>query len=149
MTHGEPTVLLLSESQRDQIAREASTAYPNECCGIIFGAQTAGKRQISSLQAVGNSFDQAERFHRFSISPRDLMDAERRAAERGEMVLGFYHSHPDHPAEPSEFDRAQAWPFYSYVIITVQNARAGEMKCWQLDEQSQQFTRQDIGVVGR
>lgn len=144
-----PTILLLSESQRKQIEREALAAYPNECCGIMFGLQTAGERRISLLHAVDNAFEHVERFHRFSISPKDLMAAEESAAEREEMVLGFYHSHPDQSAEPSEIDRTHAWEFYSYVIISVQNAQPGEMKCWQLDEQSQQFRREEISVVRR
>ena len=140
-------VLHLTESQRDHIQREAIATYPNECCGIIFGTQRHDRRDVTLLQPASNDFDESERSHRFSISPRDLMEAERLAAQRDELVLGFYHSHPNHPAEPSQFDRAHAWPFYSYVIISVSNRQPREMKCWQFDEQSQQFTTQEISVV--
>ena len=143
----EIATLVLADSQRAQIEREAMAAYPNECCGIIFGTQRDGQRHVTLLQRVQNDFETGERYHRFSISPKNLMDAEKLAADRHELVLGFYHSHPDHPAKPSEFDREHAWPFYSYVIISVARSLAGEIKCWQLDEQSQQFELQDIHVT--
>jgi len=142
-------VLHLTASQRDQIQREAISIYPNECCGIIVGIQSGDRRDVSLLQPADNSFDEGEQFHRFSISPKSLIDAERFAAERGELILGFYHSHPDHPAKPSEFDRANAWPFYSYVIISVIDGRPAEMKCWKFDEQSQQFEQHEISVTSR
>jgi proteasome lid subunit RPN8/RPN11 len=139
-------VLVLTESQRRQIEREASAVYPNECCGIIYGADRGGERVISTLEAVPNVFDEVERYHRFSISPKQLMDAERRAASRGELVIGFYHSHPDHPARPSEYDREHGWPFYSYVIIAVAKGSPHKMTSWLLSEQTEQFDEQTISV---
>jgi proteasome lid subunit RPN8/RPN11 len=139
--------LALNESQRAQIEREALAAYPNECCGIIFGTQGDGVRHVNLLQHVANDFETSEQFHRFSIAPKHLIDAENLASERNELVLGFYHSHPDHPANPSEFDRQHAWPFYSYVIVSVTKLSAGEMKCWQLNEQSQQFDVQELRII--
>jgi proteasome lid subunit RPN8/RPN11 len=75
------------------------------------------------------------------------MQAERSAGGRGELVLGFYHSHPDHPARPSEYDRAHAWPFYSYVIVAVAKRAAGEMTSWQLDEVTEQFAPQILIIA--
>jgi proteasome lid subunit RPN8/RPN11 len=72
------------------------------------------------------------------------MAAERDAAKRGELVLGFYHSHPDHPARPSEYDRTHAWPFYSYIIVSIAGRDAVDMTSWLLDDQGGTFTRQDI-----
>ena len=139
-------VLMLTESQRQQIEREAATAYPNECCGIMYGKDAAGQRIVSTLEAVPNVFDEVERYHRFSISPKQLMDAERRAASRGELVIGFYHSHPDHPARPSEYDREHGWPFYSYVIIAVAKGMPDKMTSWLLSEQTEQFQEQTISI---
>lgn len=141
--------LVFSDVQADQIAREAAAAYPNECCGIIFGREKGGERLVARLEAVPNAFDPSERYHRFSISPKQLMDADRAAGERNELVLGFYHSHPDHPAQPSEYDREHAWPFYSYVIIAVSSGQPGEMKSWQLNEASEQFDWQGLAVYTR
>lgn len=127
--------------------QEAAAAYPNECCGIIYGVDRGNERVVSSLESVANVFDEVERYHRFSISPQQLMDADRRAGARKELVIGFYHSHPDHPARPSEYDREHGWPFYSYIIINVAKGVPGEMTSWLLNDQTEQFERQEI-VIG-
>jgi proteasome lid subunit RPN8/RPN11 len=136
--------LLLPARFARQIEREGADAYPNECCGILFGHDTSDERVVERIEAVANAFDPAERYHRFSISPKQLMDAEKRAAAEGRLVLGFYHSHPDAPARPSEYDRAHAWPFYSYVIVSVANGQVVDMTSWVLDEQSETFSPQDV-----
>jgi proteasome lid subunit RPN8/RPN11 len=101
---------------------------------------------VERLEAVKNNFDAGERYHRFSISPQTLMRAEKSAAERGQMVLGFYHSHPDHPARPSEYDREHGWPFYSYVIVSIMARKPAAMTCWVLNEQTEQFDEQEIAT---
>jgi proteasome lid subunit RPN8/RPN11 len=141
-----PGMLVLAEAMYRQIEREGAKAYPNECCGILYGHDEGGQRRVTALQAVPNVFDEQERYHRFSISPKQLMEAEKQAGDRGELVLGFYHSHPDHPARPSEYDRTHAWPFYSYVIVNVAKGDPGEMTSWVLDESTEQFERQEIST---
>jgi proteasome lid subunit RPN8/RPN11 len=148
MTAGAIEPLLLTREQDAQIRREAAEIYPNECCGIIYGTLKDGRRHVTTLEPVDNVFDEQERYHRFSISGKQLMQAERVAGERGELVLGFYHSHPDHPARPSEYDRQHAWPFYSYVIVAVAKREPRDMTSWQLNEQSEQFEEQTINIVG-
>lgn len=127
-----------------QIEREGSAAYPNECCGIMYGTDTKAGRQVDSIEAVPNVYDEVERYHRFSISPQQLMAAEKKAGEQGKLVLGFYHSHPDHPARPSETDRIHAWPFYSYVIVAITKREPTDITSWLLDEVTETFSRQDI-----
>ncbi|HLL88072.1 MAG TPA: M67 family metallopeptidase [Tepidisphaeraceae bacterium] len=136
--------LVLTAAQRTQIGSEGAAAYPNECCGIIYGRDVDGRRLVSTLEPVANAFEAGEQYHRFSISPKQLMDAEAMAGDRGELVLGFYHSHPDHPARPSEYDRTHAWPFYSYVIVAIAKREPGEMTSWLLDERTEQFNPQPI-----
>lgn len=138
--------LRLTPGQDAQIRAEGAAAYPNECCGIIYGVEQDGERRVTVLQPVANVFDAEERYHRFSISGQQLMQAERTAGERNELVVGFYHSHPDHPARPSEYDRQHAWPFYSYVIVAVAKGRAAEMTSWQLNEITEAFDAQAISV---
>ena len=127
-----------------QIEQEGSKHYPNECCGIMYGRDTSQGRIVERLEAVANVFDEKEKYHRFSISPQELMVAERTASDEGRLVLGFYHSHPDHPARPSEYDREHAWPFYSYVIVSIASGSAVDMTSWVLDEHTETFNRQDI-----
>lgn len=136
--------LLLPAQLARQIDREGSNIYPNECCGIMYGRDTAQGRLVEKLEAVPNVFDEAERYHRFSISPKQLMDAEKKAGDAGQLVLGFYHSHPDHPARPSETDRQHAWPFYSYIIVAISKGSPVDMTSWLLDEATETFSRQDI-----
>lgn len=139
--------LLLTAEQRRQIETEGEAAYPNECCGIIYGRDEKDvgeiRRVVDKLEAVRNEFESGEQYHRFLITPATLLQAEKRCTG-GLLVLGFYHSHPDHPARPSEYDREHAWPFYSYVIVAIQKREAKDMTCWVLDESTEQFVSQEI-----
>jgi proteasome lid subunit RPN8/RPN11 len=132
-----------------QIRDEGAAAYPKECCGILFGRDvtTDGvtRRIVESLGPVRNEFETGEQYHRFLITPAALMKAEKACSE-GLMVLGFYHSHPDHPARPSEYDREHGWPFYSYVIVAIATREPKLMTCWVLDEKTEQFKEQAISV---
>jgi proteasome lid subunit RPN8/RPN11 len=136
--------LILPGSFARQIEREGSQHYPDECCGIMYGRDAKEGRIVERIEAVANVFDETETYHRFSISPQELMVAERKASDEGRLVLGFYHSHPDHPARPSEYDRQHAWPFYSYVIVAIAKRDAVDMTSWILDDKTETFGRQDI-----
>ena len=130
-----------------QIEQDGVRAYPAECCGIIFGRDEPSYRVVERVRPTANVFDAAERGHRFSIDPLELMRAERDAADAGLLVIGFYHSHPDHPARPSEFDRSRAWPFYSYVIVSIRSREAVDMTSWVLDDARDAFQQQEIAEV--
>jgi proteasome lid subunit RPN8/RPN11 len=140
--------LVLTASQVSQIEQEGSAAYPNECCGIMIGRDLSDgaciRRIVERLEPMQNIFDPQQRRRRFAVDPLALMKAEKSAADAGQLVLGFYHSHPDHPARPSEFDREHAWPFYSYVIVAIGQDKPLDMTSWVLDDQTQTFSRQDI-----
>jgi proteasome lid subunit RPN8/RPN11 len=137
--------LNLTPAQRERIESAAEAAYPNECCGIIYGTEntTDGRsgRFVDELEPADNDFPADQQHHRFAISPAKLMLAEKKC-RGGRLVLGFYHSHPDHPAEPSEYDRSHAWPFYSYVIVAVRSGTAAELTSWMLDENTGTFQPQ-------
>ena len=136
--------LVLPAELARAIEREGSAAYPNECCGILFGRDVDGERRVERLEPVVNAFEAGEQYHRFSIEPKDLMRAEKSAADAGQLVVGFYHSHPDHPARPSETDRQAAWPFYSYVIVSITKGEPLDMTSWLLDESTERFAKQEI-----
>jgi proteasome lid subunit RPN8/RPN11 len=140
--------LILTPEQIGQIEREGAAAYPNECCGAMLGRDVADdsgvRRVVARLAPLSNSFAADEQYHRFSLDPRELMQLEKGAAEAGLAVLGFYHSHPNHPARPSETDRRHAWPFYSYVIVAIANRQPIDLTSWQLDESTEQFKPEEI-----
>jgi proteasome lid subunit RPN8/RPN11 len=140
--------LVLTADQISQIQQEGCQAYPNECCGAMLGKDVVEgeetRRTVQRLEPLRNAFVDSEQFHRFSLDARDLMRLEKMAGEAGLYVLGFYHSHPDHPARPSEYDRQHAWPFYSYVIVAIEKRKPVDLTSWQLDEATEQFRKEEI-----
>ena len=145
--------LVLTPEQVAQIEREGVAAYPNECCGAMLGRdisspqtqlQPQPRRIVQRLEPLVNSYSADEQYHRFSLDPRELMQLEKIAGEAGLAVLGFYHSHPDHPARPSETDRQHAWPYYSYVIVAIAKREAVDLTSWLLDEATEQFKAEEI-----
>ncbi|HZK80005.1 MAG TPA: M67 family metallopeptidase [Humisphaera sp.] len=140
--------LVLSDSLRRQIEREGVGAYPNECCGILIGRDVMQNgrsvRIVDRLEPGRNAFEADEQYHRFSIDPLQQLKAERTAEKEGLAVLGYYHSHPDHPARPSEYDRVHAWPYYSYVIVAVEKGSPAAMTSWVLDDVTETFSEQKI-----
>ncbi len=136
--------LVLSAELRRQIEEEGVAAYPNECCGILIGSDQ--ERKVDRIVAMANAFDPQERYHRFSIDPLLLASTEESAAAEGKAVIGFYHSHPDHPARPSEYDRTHVppWNFYSHIIVAIEKKRPAAMTCWVFNEETEQFDEQQI-----
>lgn len=124
----------ISEKSLAQIKQEAEKAYPNECCGIILGSVNDSNKYTEKILACTNSTADIEQYHRFVITPEDMLNAERLARYEKLDIIGFYHSHPDCIAVPSEYDRSHALPVYSYIIVSVNNGRAEECTSWVLDK---------------
>ncbi|MBI5058766.1 M67 family metallopeptidase [candidate division KSB1 bacterium] len=125
------------------IGREAEHGYPDEVCGFLYGRDGGDTREIQRVVPVVNE-QHFNRARRFLITPDQFRHAESRAHEFGLDLLGFYHSHPDHPAIPSEFDREHALPFYSYVIISVRSGRSAELRSWLLLEDRSGYAEETI-----
>jgi proteasome lid subunit RPN8/RPN11 len=123
------------------IRRHAAEAYPNECCGALI----VRDQVVEEAFALPNTTDEGPR-RRFLVAPSDYREAERRAASLGGELGGFYHSHPDHPAQPSEYDRAHAWPNLSYVIVSVAGGEQREMFSWRLRDDRAAFDPEAIDV---
>jgi proteasome lid subunit RPN8/RPN11 len=127
-------MIVLENDVQKIIVQNAVEAYPNECCGFLYGNEdSSGRRFITQARLVTNVKDGDKR-RRFEISPHDYVEAERYAEEQKIELLGVYHSHPDHPAIPSEHDRAAAQPFFSYLIISVNNKEPGPIRSWRLND---------------
>ena len=114
-------------------------AYPNECCGALIGRDGA----VAATFALPNTTEEGPR-RRFLVRPQDYREAEKRASEMGAELLGFYHSHPDHPARPSQFDLDHAWPSFSYIIVSVQAGKPTDMTSWRLQEDRSAFDQEEL-----
>lgn len=125
--------LHISENLLEFIKQHAKSTYPYECCGFIYGTDDGENRSVHHVEKASNSRDGDQR-RRFEISVEEYLHAERQAAHLGYDLIGIYHSHPDHPSEPSEHDRNQAVPFFSYVIASVKNGTPGTTQSWRLQE---------------
>lgn len=138
-----------------EIHAHAERDYPHECCGALLGRVSAPPsilapgpgaeaREVVALQAADNRREATAAPRRFLITADDYRAIEREARVRDLVVLGFYHSHPDHPARPSDYDREHALPWYSYVIVSVNAGRAGETTSWILDDDRRGFALEPV-----
>jgi proteasome lid subunit RPN8/RPN11 len=121
----------------------AKEAYPEECAGALVGIGTGDMKIVIDVWRAENTHEE-NRGRRFLIEPLKTKEIEERAQERDMDVLGFYHSHPDHPAEPSEYDREHAWPYYSYVIASVGKEEVEDMRSWVLKEDRSGYDEEPI-----
>jgi S-sulfo-L-cysteine synthase (O-acetyl-L-serine-dependent) len=121
------------------IRRHGERAYSDECCGGLIGSGSA----VVEAVPLSNTTD-GERRRRFLVGPREYREAEARASATGRELIGFYHSHPDHPAIPSAFDLEHAWPNLSYVIVSVRNGRAAEVRSWRLRADRSAFEEEHL-----
>ena len=131
----------------EKIRTHGKETYPYECCGALLGRDAADEkpREIFDVFPLVNRREDSPR-NRFSVSPRDVIAAEREAAARGLDVVGWYHSHPNHPAKPSAYDREHAWPWYSYIIVNVEKGAAGQMRSWRLQEDRARYVEEEMEV---
>ena len=118
-----------------QMRQHAEADYPDECCGFFYGVD-GEVRQLHIARKVENA-KEGDRSNRFQIAPQDYRKAEQYASENDLDLLGVYHSHPDHPAEPSEHDRKVAMPWFSYIIISVRDGEAVNTRSWRLNDERQ------------
>ena len=136
-------MLIINSDIAQSIRGYGAQDYPNETCGAMLGVDGEEGREVRALFPLTNRRDDSPR-NRFSITPEDFRAAERAAAERGLDLLGWYHSHPDHAARPSEFDREHAWPWYSYVIVSVDGGVPKDLTSWQLEDDRSKFFPEDV-----
>jgi len=135
--------LMLTGEVVEAIRRHARETYPHECCGALIGRDNAALEAL----ALPNTTEEGPR-RRFLVRPADYRAAERRARDRGAELLGFYHSHPDHPARPSQYDLDHAWPVFAYVIVSVRQGEPGDMTSWRLRDDRSAFEEERITVNG-
>jgi proteasome lid subunit RPN8/RPN11 len=158
------TTLWISGHLAERIRAHGAETYPHECCGALLGRDSealdagayespAGEwpkpaREVLALFPLVNRRDDSPR-NRFSVTAEDVRDAEKAATAQGLDVVGWYHSHPDYPARPSQYDRDHAWPWYSYIIVSVQNGAPQDMTSWRLNDDRQEFSPEGIEIRHR
>jgi len=138
-------MLNLTAELKKNIKTSGEASYPNECCGIILGEiNEDGSKNAKRTENINNSSENNEQYHRFLITPEDMFKAEKIARAAKLEIIGFYHSHPDHPSMPSGYDKDHALPFYSYVIISVDNGKAQVLTSWELTADRENFEQEEI-----
>ena len=137
--------LHLTEELLSRIHAQGEQTYPEEGVGFLLGDYAEnGARTVTSIFPLANAREDEARHNRYLITPEDYLKAELAAEGLGLSLIGVFHSHPDHPNRPSEFDREWAQPFFSYIITSVHSGKAVESRSWRLTEDRSKFEEEEI-----
>lgn len=138
-------MIRLGEEHGNEIADHGERDYPHECCGLLIGRfDEGGTKLVSEVFPISNAREEEAKRNRFLIRPEELLRGERYSAQKGLDVVGFYHSHPDHPAVPSQYDLEHAWPAYSYIVVSVRAGQAGDLRSWEMEPDRLRFAEEEI-----
>ena len=137
-------MIQLAAQHWNEIASHGERDYPYECCGLLIGRfAESGRKLVAETYPISNAREEEAKRNRFLIRPEELLNGEKYAAENNLEVVGFYHSHPDHPALPSQFDLEHAWPTYSYIIVSVRED-AEDLRSWEMEVDRSRFNEEEI-----
>jgi proteasome lid subunit RPN8/RPN11 len=137
--------LMIEQAQLEQLKQHVERSYPYEGGGLLIGrAGEAGRKIVTEIKPLANQRAVEDQHNRILITDAMYRAGEAYADSRGLLLVGFFHSHPDHPARPSEFDREHALPWWSYVIVSVQQGSAAEVLSWELREDRSGFDGEEI-----
>ncbi len=137
--------LVWSADTRVAVQEHAERGYPDEVCGLLVGSFDGEDKVVRRVVPVENEWEAVdERRRRFLITPDVFARQEREARREGLEIVGFYHSHPDHPAEPSATDREFAWPLYSYLIQSVVGGQVADFASWRLKDDRSGYEREEV-----
>ncbi len=138
-------MLYFSKALFNQIVEHGEVHYPEEGAGFILGRVSQGDRYAELILPITNQFESGSRHDRYLITPHDMIQSVTKAEELGLVILGVFHSHPNHPALPSEFDRERALPWFSYVITSIHHDGPRESRSWRLSD-DRQFEEETIVI---
>ncbi len=154
--------LKLRQQQLEIIRQHGMRDYPSECCGMLLGHADGAHKEVQEVVALKNLRREPARAqellpldapgreserNRFLLDPIDQLRVEKDARARKMDVLGYYHSHPDHPGHPSDYDREHAWPWYSYIIVSVERGEAKNLASWVLSDDRSHFDPEPVEVL--
>jgi proteasome lid subunit RPN8/RPN11 len=140
-------LIVISGESTEEIRAHGARDYPYECCGLLIGKFEAdGSKNVLETFAISNAREEAAKRNRFLIQPEELLRGEKYARDKKLDVVGFYHSHPDSPAVPSQYDLEHAWPQYSYIIVTTTSGDTGDFRSWEQRADRTQFDEEQIEI---
>ena len=137
-------MITIGEQHVEEIRAHGVRDYPYECCGLLLGHYRDGGKVVSQIFPISNAREESAKRNRFLITPEELMRGERYARNNDLEIVGFYHSHPDSPAVPSQYDLEHAWPTYSYIIVSTRANEATDLFSWEQEPDRSRFNREEI-----
>jgi proteasome lid subunit RPN8/RPN11 len=137
-------MITIAEQQLTEIREHGVRDYPYECCGLLLGRFDERGKTVRETYPISNAREESAKRNRFLIEPEELMRGERYARANDLEVVGFYHSHPDSPAVPSQYDLEHAWPTYSYIIVSTSADRANDLFSWEQEPDRSRFNQEEI-----
>lgn len=137
-------MITIAEKQLAEIREHGIRDYPYECCGLLLGSFGPEGKLVTETFPISNAREESAKRNRFLITPEELMKGERYARQHDLEVVGFYHSHPDSPAVPSQYDLEHAWPTYSYIIVSTSAGRADDLFSWEQEPDRSRFNQEEI-----
>jgi proteasome lid subunit RPN8/RPN11 len=137
-------MITIAEKQLTEIREHGVRDYPYECCGLLLGSFGPDGKIVTQTYPISNAREESAKRNRFLITPEELMKGERYARQHDLEVVGFYHSHPDSPAVPSQYDLEHAWPTYSYIIVSTSADRANDLFSWEQEPDRSRFNQEEI-----
>ena len=140
-------MISISTDSLNEIREHGVKDYPYECCGLLLGSYSDEGKVVTETYPISNAREESAKRNRFLIEPEELMKGERYARTNDREVVGFYHSHPESPAVPSQYDLEHAWPTYSYIIVSVIKERAGDLFSWEQEPDRSKFNREEIRIA--
>ena len=137
-------MIKVPKQQLDEIREHGVRDYPYECCGLLLGRFGEDGKTVKETLPISNAREESAKRNRFLITPEELMRGERYARSKDLEVVGFYHSHPDSPAVPSQYDLEHAWPTYSYIIVSTTADQAGDLFSWEQELDRSRFNQEEL-----
>lgn len=140
-------MIRIDENQIGEIRAHGVRDYPYECCGLLLGRFEDSGKVVKETYPISNAREESAKRNRFLIEPQELMRGERYARDHDLEVVGFYHSHPDSPAVPSQYDLEHAWPTYSYIIVSTRANEATDLFSWEQEPDRSKFNPEEIRII--
>ena len=137
-------MITVNQKQVAEMRAHGERDYPFECCGLMLGRFEDGRKQVLETYPISNAREEEAKRNRFLIRPEELMRGEKYARAKALDIIGFYHSHPDELAVPSQYDLEHAWPTYSYIVMAIEQGRAADLRSWEMETDRSRFNEEEV-----